>query len=149
MSLLQDIKDAQLVARKARNGVRATMLTTLIGESAMIGKSDGNRESTDAEVLEVMRKFEKNLKANIELYKGDNGKLIATLYAKQELELLAEFLPQKITDEQVKYDIENVICEYQLDRVMKSMGVITKALSQIYGDQYDGAQVSTIFKGML
>jgi uncharacterized protein YqeY len=143
------IKAAQLEARKARNSVKATLLTTLIGEAEMIGKSAGNRESTDAEVLQVIRKFEKNLNENIKLFTGNIGKLIALDYAEQELAILQEFLPQKISDEQVKQDIENVICQYQLAREQKSMGTVVKELKVKYGAQFDGQQVSAMFKQMV
>ena len=149
MSRIQEIKDAQLAARKARDGVRATLLTTLIGEAEMVGKSDGNRESTDAEVLSIVKKFEKNLNENIKLYTGDNGRLIALTYAKHELEILKEFLPQKVSDEQVRSDIEFGISVENLPRELKSLGAINKALRQAYGEQFDGQQISRIFKSMI
>ena len=50
MTLFSQIKADQLAARKAKDGLKATLLTTLIGELTAIGKNDGNREVTDAEV---------------------------------------------------------------------------------------------------
>lgn len=149
ITLIQKIKDSQLIARKARNSVKATLLTTLIGEAEMVGKSSGNRDSTDSEVLQVVRKFEKNLNENIKLFTGNIGKLIALDYAEQELAILQEFLPQKINDEDVADDINALLKAFNLANDMKSMGTITKALRQTYGDQFDGQQVSTIFKSMI
>lgn len=149
MSRIQEIKTAQLVARKARDTVKATLLTTLIGEAEMVGKSDGNRESTDAEVLSVMRKFEKGMNENITIFEKTEGSLLRLNLVHQELNILKEFLPQKVSDEQVREDIKFGISIENLPLEMKSMGAITKALRQAYGAQFDGQQVSTIFKSML
>lgn len=149
MSLIQTIKDAQLTARKARDGVRASLLTTLIGEAEMVGKSEGNRETTDAEVLVIMRKFEKDMNANIAIFEKTEGSLLRLQLAHQERRILAEFLPQKVSDEQVRRDIEFGIKTANLPLEMKSMGAISKALRQAYGEQYDGAQVKNIFNEFL
>ena len=74
MSLIQDIKSASLVARKARETKKAESLITLYSEASMIGKNDGNRESTDAETIAVIKKFIKNIdETNIKggFYLGD------------------------------------------------------------------------------
>ena len=60
MSLIIEIKSAQLAARKARDSFTASSLTTLIGEAEMVGKNAG-REVTDAEVVAVLKKFVKNI----------------------------------------------------------------------------------------
>jgi hypothetical protein len=60
MSLIQTIKADQVQARKARSA-SASILTTLIGEAEMIGKNAGDRESTDEEVIAIIKKFIKNL----------------------------------------------------------------------------------------
>jgi len=60
MSLLAQLKKDSMLARKAADSVRATLLSTLIGEAEMVGKNAGNRESTDDEVQQTIRKFLKN-----------------------------------------------------------------------------------------
>ena len=60
MSLLAQLKKDSLLARKAADSVRATLLSTLIAEAEMVGKNAGNRESSDDEVQQTIRKFLKN-----------------------------------------------------------------------------------------
>ena len=148
MSKILEIKAAQLVARKAKNTTTASLLTTVIGEAEMIGKSAGNRESTDAEVLAVLKKFEKNLLENINIYTGHAGRLIALEYAVAELEIIRQFLPTKLSNEQVQKDIGSIMTERNLVNEPKSLGIITKELKVKYGEQFDGQQISTQFKGM-
>lgn len=146
--LIETIKAAQLAARKARDAKTATLLTTIIGEAEMVGKSAGNRVSTDAEVLQVLRKFEKNQVENQKIY-IDRRLPEAVAEAEFEIEVIRSFLPTKLTDLQVLKDIGTVMTEKGLAREVKSMGIVTKELKAKYGDQFEGQQVSTIFKNML
>jgi uncharacterized protein YqeY len=149
MSLIAKIKATQLQARKNKDQVKATLLTTLIGEAEMIGKSAGNRESTDDEVLSVIRKFEKNMKENIRIYSTAETLMKKLLEVEAELEILKEFIPQKLTDLQVEKDVSNLLVALGLPKVQKSMGVIVAELKLRYLSQFDGKQVSDIFKRVI
>jgi uncharacterized protein YqeY len=73
----------------------------------------------------------------------------AVAEAEFEIGVIRSFLPAKLTDLQVLKDIGTVMTENGLAREMKSMGTVTKELKAKYGDQFEGQQVSTIFKNML
>ena len=63
MSLIEKIRVDQLASRKAAfnypatNKLQADLLTTLLGEEVMVGKNAGSRETTDAEVIAIVKKF--------------------------------------------------------------------------------------------
>ena len=61
MSLIEKIKSDHLAYRKLRDTTATTFLSTLIGEAEMIGKSGGNREVTNQEVIALVKKFIKNI----------------------------------------------------------------------------------------
>jgi len=150
MSKLQEIKDALLHARKTRSVNPAALLSTIVGEAEMIGKNDGSRAPTDAEVLHVLKKFEKGMLETIKFLQvagNDNQDKIA--YVNSELNIISQFLPTKLTDEEVLCDIKFIMGAHGLQYEQKSMGELTKHLKVKYQDQFDGKQVSTIFKGML
>jgi uncharacterized protein YqeY len=147
--LLQKIKEAQLNARKSRDLPTANILTTLIGEAEMVGKSAGNRESTDAEVIQTLRKFEKGQVENVNLFAGKSDRVDSLQLALFELGVIRAFLPTKITDDQVQKDIRDVVQQKSLVVEQKSMGVVVKELKAKYGDQFDGGQVSAMFKQIM
>lgn len=152
MSIIKNIKDAQLAARKGGNKLKATLLTTLIGEAEIVGKNAGNRETTDSEVIAVLKKFEKGMIETIGYLKCDREShtpSIAIDVLNDELQIIREFMPVKLTDLQIQNDINTVMQEQNLAKEQKSLGVVVKALKEKYGDQFDGQQVSTQFKGML
>jgi uncharacterized protein YqeY len=137
-----------LTARKARDTITATLLTTLIGEAEMIGKSAGNRESTDEEVLTVIKKFEKNMLENYRIY-TERGMTEHQYTIEVELGIIRCFMPAKLTDEQVKADIKTLIEVHEWILEQKTMGKVVAGLKPMYGDQFDGQQVSGQFKAML
>jgi len=146
--IITQIKAAQLDARKARLPETTALLTTMIGECEMAGKNAGNRAPTDAEVLAVLKKFESNMVENLNIYKA-RGMNEQVLVVQKELDTVRLYLPAKLTDYTVGQDMIQIIHEKALPREQKSMGVIVKELRAKYGDQFDGGQVSRLFKEML
>lgn len=147
MSTLAKIKEAQLSARKNKFSDVASLLTTIIGEAEMVGKNAGSREPTESEVLQVLKKFEKGMVETIGYLKPEQTSKIAI--AEGELKIVRAFLPAKMTDLQVQKDIGTVMQKFNLAREQKSLGIITKELRVKYGEQFDGQQVSAMFKQMM
>lgn len=131
--LINKIKEDNLVARKAHDSAKASLLTTLLGEAEMIGKNDGNRQTTDAEVQEVIQKFVKNNKLTIAALKD-----IGAEQFHKENEILSEYLPKMLSEEELKV----VILSYGT----KNMGEIMKQLKANHAGMYDGQLASKIAK---
>jgi len=132
MSLMTQIKDLQIAARKQGNSA-ASLYTTLLGEAGMIGKNAGNRETTDAEVVAVVKKFIKNVDETIVALTQRNQD---TSVFTAERQLLEQFLPQQLTQQ----TLEN------LARQCSSMPEFMKHLKQNYAGQYDGALAQQVAK---
>lgn len=133
--LINKIKEDNLVARKAHDSAKASLLTTLLGEAEMIGKNDGNRQTTDAEVQEVIQKFVKNNKLTIAALKD-----IGAEQFHKENEILSEYLPKMLSEEELK----TVILSYGT----KNMGEIMKQLKANHAGMYDGQLASKIAKAL-
>ena len=131
MTLLETIKEKQIAARKAQS-TDASLLTTLLGEAAMVGKNAG-RETTDQEVVAVVKKFIKNLDETIDalMQRGQN-----THAFMMERALLEQFLPVQMTESAIR----NVAAQ------LGSMPEFMKYLKENYAGQYDGKVASTIAK---
>jgi len=145
MSLFLQIKKDQLHARKNNKTVEATLLTTLIGEAAMIGKNDGNRESTDEEVIAVVKKFIKNNKELMDIVNPESN---GYTDAKFENEFLTQYIPLQMTEEELRETVQLRI--RTLDEITpKLMGTVMKWLKDNYVGQYDGALASKVVKELL
>jgi uncharacterized protein YqeY len=143
--LLTKLKTDQLQARKDRDAVRASLLTTLIGEASAVGKNDGNRDTTDAEVIAMIKKFLKNTKEVIrvaEEYKNDSS------VAQQEHEILESYLPVQLTGDTLLQTIKQIADELGA-HTLREMGKVMGALKARYDGQYDGAAASALVKEVL
>jgi len=143
--LISQIKSDALEARKARQIDTATLLTTLYSEASMIGKNVGNRESTDAEVLQVIKKFVKNANEvkNILLKNNKDASSVIS-----EINVLSKYLPQKMSYEELGHIIRGIIKGLTLteDKSPKLMGEVMGMLKILHGGQYDGKMASEIVK---
>jgi uncharacterized protein YqeY len=133
--LIDQIKSDNLAARKAHDSAKASLLTTLLGEAEMIGKNDGNRPTTDAEVQEVIQKFVKNNKLTITALKD-----VGAEQFHKENEILAGYLPKMLSEDELKA----VILSYGT----KNMGEIMKQLKTNHAGMYDGQMASKIAKSL-
>lgn len=134
MSLLDKIRADQLAARKNREADKASLLTTLIGEAAMKGKNSGNRESTDSEVEEVIRKFLKGNRENMAIA-GDrrDGDWCDRLDA--EREVLESYLPKQLSVDEIRAKIQGQ---------EKSKPALMKYLKENFAGLYDGKAASQV-----
>lgn len=145
MTVLTDIKAAQLQARKDRNAEAAAVMTTLIGEAVAIGKNDGNRDTTDAEVVALIKKFIKNINELLSVVAEGNPvweKAVA------ERDILSAYLPKQLSADQLKGILESMTNELNA-HTLRDMGKIMKVLKERFDGQYDGAAASALIKGML
>ena len=140
MTLMQRIKSDQLEARKSRDAVRASLLTTLIGEASAVGKNDGNRETTDAELVAMIKKFLKNVDETL--------KVADTEQARVEKQILAGLLPAQLSNEELAVVVKQIVVDVNATSP-KDMGVVMKALKEQYDGRYDGSAASSIVKQAL
>lgn len=144
MTLLAKIKEDQLSARKGSKTVAAKLLTTLIGEAQAIGKNDGNRETTDNEVIAIIKKFINNINDCLTVYKTDSENYHVAI---QEKAILTQYLPQQMNESELTTVVQDIIKE--TNATAKDMGKIMSALKAKYEGLYDGKAASGIVKSVL
>lgn len=144
MSLLNRIKTVHLEARKARNNTITLVLGSLISEAAMVGKNNGNRESTDAEVIATIKKFIANMQETLKVV--NNEAQIKQITA--EIAAISQFLPAQLTEAELIVAIEKAVSDVGATSI-KEMGKVMKVLKERHDGAFDGAQASAIVKQKL
>ena len=139
--LLDEIKQNQLTARKSGDKVRATLLTTLIGEAS----PSGNETVADKDVLVVINKFYKNLRDTCKLY-ADRG--VSTEVPEAEMAILLEFMPKQLSEEEITNIATKFIEENNITS-MKGIGQVMGHFANNYKGCYDGKEVQQIVKSIL
>ena len=133
MTLIDEIKQKQIAARKA-GSAEASLLTTLLGEAAMVGKNAG-RETTDQEVVAVVKKFIKNIDETVSAL-SSRGQDAASFLA--ERSVLERFLPLQLTE----------LALVNIAQNHKSMPEFMKFLKENHAGQYDGKLASIVAKNI-
>ena len=142
MSMLEVIKNDSIIARKARDTNKASLLATLFSEASMIGKNDGNRETTDAEVVKVVKKFIKGIDEMISVV-GTKSRFPL------EKEILSKYIPKQMDKEEMYDVVSNVLFIHKIERIPKNMGKVMALLKATYDGQYDGKVASQIVREKL
>jgi len=148
MTILQNLKSAQLKARKDRDTITASLLTTLIGDAVMVGKNNGNRDSTDIEVIDTIKKFINNAQLTADALGPSSKNLDAYTAALNEINILREFLPKQLTEDEIHSIVENIITEIKATSI-KDMGKVMKIIKETHAGTYDGTMVSNLVKQIL
>ena len=141
-TLFNRIKQDQVIARKAHNTLAASLLTTLIGETSVIGKNDGNREVTDSEVIAVIKKFVKGMDETIG-YLGDTNPLALEIVT-TEKSIISIYMPQQMDEPALKHAIGLII-----DDVGLNLGKVMGELKIRYAGLYDGKLASALVKDIV
>lgn len=141
MSLLNIIKEDLNKARKAKDRISVTVLTTLYAEAAIKGKNKGNRVSTDTEVTETILKFTKNAKEMLShLTDADDRAKF-----EDEIETYEDYLPTQLTTQELSDAIAKIVTANNII-IPKGMGRVMKELSAQYAGRYDGKLASEIVR---
>ena len=148
MTILDSVKKAQLQARKDKRAEDAATLTTLIGEAEMIGKNDGNRVSTDAEVVAVIKKFVKNIDETLNVVSKDSTKVDRVEALGKEKALLSNFLPKQLSEDELRTILADFVAALP-EKNPKAMGKVLGSLKEAFAGQYDGALASRVTKELL
>ena len=145
MSLIKRIRIEQLDARKARLRDKASILTVLLGEAEKIGKDKGNRDTTDDEVILVVRRLLKTGNELSKLFK-DNATALAKNVS--EIELLESFLPAQLGDSEIVEAAKEIVEEVDAT-TMKQMGQVMGLLRKKFGNSLNMAIASKTVKELL
>ena len=147
MSLLDQIRADLIAARKARaDSTKIMLLNTLVGEAERVGKDAGNRDTTDAETIAIIKKFAKNAeltKSGLEKFGRDAGSI------QHEIAILATYLPAALPVEEIESVVMEIVDGLDDPKAKNAVGVVNKALKERFGEAFDGSTMVPIVKRIL
>ena len=152
--MLSKIKAAQLQARKNRDAVTASLLTTLIGEAEMVGKN-ANRATTDDEVIAVIQKFIKNINETVSALSAQPA-TASTIATQARIEVLQaerveleQFLPSQLSADELTGHVHAIIAGLLGMKSTINVGDVMGVLKNRFAGRYDGKMASTIVKNLV
>lgn len=146
MELKVEIQDA--VKAAMRRGDRVTLSTLRLLLSALHNEEiKGRRELTQEETLKTIASSCKQRQESIEYFrKGGRSDLVEKEEA--ELEILRRFLPEALSEDEVRALIRSAVEEVRAEGVKDLGKVMKQVMPQVTG-RVDGKRVSEIAKEIL
>lgn len=140
--LLEDLKNAM----KDKN-VNKKNTIQMVRASVLQVEKDKKIELNDNDILEVIAKeFKKRNDALVEYEKSGREDLINQI--KEEMTVLEEYLPKKLSEEELTEKIKIIISNVGATS-MKDMGIIMKQAKEELGVTADGRMINEIVKKLL
>ena len=141
MSLRNDILQARDTAMKARDIATLSTLRVLFSQIKN-EEIEKRHEISDEEVVAVVKKQVKQLKDSIlDFEKGGRGDLVAD--AKKELDVLTQYLPEELSDEEIRGIIKETVLA--LDNNAQFGQVMGAVMKDVQG-RADGARVRLLLQ---
>lgn len=146
-NLIEKIKADILVARKAKEKGKVTLLSTVLGEIVnQTNSPNTNPKNLPIEemAIQVINKFIKNNKETIKILR-DKCKTSLVVVPETENLILSDYLPKQMSEWELKATIQDIITEQELTSP-KQMGLIMKTLKEHHNGLYDGKLASQLAK---
>ena len=146
MSLKQRLADELKEAMKNKDQLRKNVITMIRADIKQI-EVDKRVELTDDDIIEIVAKQAKQRRDSIEEFeKGGREDLIDQ--AKQEVNVLMEYLPEQLSEEEIETILREVIAEIGAAS-MKDMGKIMAAAMPKLKGRADGKVVNQTVRKIL
>lgn len=140
--LQQDWKDAL----KTGDKFKANIISMARAAVLQIEKTDGEKLD-DSKVIDVLSKeIKQRREALVEFEKGNRQDLVDK--ANDEIKILMNYLPQQLTEDEIKNIISDVVKEVGANS-MKDMGKVMKSVTPKTKGRADGSLVSKLVKEFL
>jgi hypothetical protein len=142
MTMIEKIRGEMVAAMKAKDKLRKDALSALL-TSLKNAAIDKREDLTEAEENAIIKKEMKQLKETLEACPADHEELIAEMQGR--LDVLAEFAPEEMSEEQILATIQEVLTTLGIDTpTAKDKGKIMKELMPKVKGKADGALVNQL-----
>ena len=146
MSLKHQITEDMKTAMRAKDSVRLGAIRLLLA-AVKQREVDERIELTDIDVIAVIEKMLKQRRDSISAYESANRTDLADI-EKFEVTVLQAYLPQQLSEDEIKALLEKVITESgAMD--MKDMGAVMAAIKPLVAGKADIGKLSGLIKARL
>jgi uncharacterized protein YqeY len=146
MSLIKEIEDEIKDAMKARDSERRDALR-LILDALKKSEKELQRPLSEEEELQVMQRERKRRIEAADAFRA-GGREEQAESEERELEILEEFMPEPLSEDEIEEIVDDVIAEVGATSMADLGRVMADVMPQIAG-RADGSQVSQIVREKL
>ena len=143
--IADEMKAALLERHRFRGEVLRNLKASILNEEVAKQKREEGLDDSEVEAV-LVREAKKRTESSI-LYR-QNGRDDLAENEEKELEIIKEFLPEQLSEEEIQSVIDQKIADLG-DVHMKAMGQVIGAVKQEVGSKADGAIVAKLVKETL
>ena len=150
MSLRNQIEEKLNEALKAKDKntyPTLRLVLSAIKDAEIAGRSKGQREISDSDIIAILKKMIKQRKESCEVFKKAGRQELLENETK-EIEVINVFLPKQLSEEETKKICAEAIKSAGASS-MKDIGKVMGILKSKYADNIDFSKVSSILKEFL
>ena len=144
--LLTQLRKDNMQAMKEKDNLKKGVLSLVISAIALAEKESKEVLSKEDELTYVQRELKQTRETLAETPEDRTDLLEET---KKKIEILESYLPQQLSEEEIKQAIETIIQEHNLPLEKKSQGIIMKEMMAKYKGQTDGKTVNKVLGTIL
>ena len=143
--IADEMKAALLERHRFRGEVLRNLKASILNEDVAKQKREEGLDDSEVEAV-LVREAKKRTESSI-LYR-QNGRDDLAEKEEKELEIIKEFLPEQLSEEEIQSVIDQKVADLG-DVDMKAMGQVIGAVKQEVGSKADGAIVAKLVKETL
>ena len=151
MSLKETIETEYKNALKSKDKTKIStyrLILSSIKDLDISNRSGPNKKETDDEdIKKLLKKMVKQRAESIDIYKKNNRNDLLEV-EQNENNIITNFLPQQLTDEETKKICEETISSLGANSI-KDMGKVMGELKKKYADEIDFAKAGALLKQLL
>ena len=140
--LLEDMK----VSMREKNTLRKNVIQ-MVRAAVLQVEKDKQIELDDNQILEIIAKESKKRKDSLADYEK-SGREDLIEQVKQEIEIIAQYLPKQLSKEEIVSIVKEVILETGATSI-KDMGKVMKSAKEKIGAAADGKTINEVVKELL
>lgn len=149
--LREKIKEALKEAMRARETCRVATLRLILAavkdRDIALRVEDVSDQDDDALILEILSKMVKQRHDSIKAYE-EAGRLELAEQERREIEIISEFLPEQMSDQEIDAACRAVVKETGAES-LKDMGKVMAVLKDKYAGTMDFGKASRVVKTLL
>ncbi|WP_397541332.1 GatB/YqeY domain-containing protein [Roseovarius salis] len=151
MGLREQVNDALKQAMKDKDSARLATLrlinAAIKDQDIARRTADGDNELKEADILAILGKMVKQRQESVRAYE-EGGRLDLAEREQHEMEVISEFLPRQMSEEEVSAAVDAAIRETGATSI-RDMGRIMNQLKERYTGQMDFGAVGPMVKDRL
>lgn len=146
MSILEKLRKDKVQAMKDKDKLRIGVISLMMSSIALAEK-EKKKTLEDEEALEFIKRELKQTKDALEQTPTNREDLISE--TEKKIEIISSYLPEQMSVEELKKEVEKIIKELNLEKNPKNKGVLIKEIMGKFKSKTDGKTVSSVVDELL